>query len=136
MLSESDRKLLIKDLCTRLPYGVKAHVKKTYSEHIKSIEEDVTVIMVYPKTDSVFVEDSKGLQIKISLDDPSAEIYLYLHKIDFRSMNKDEEESLKKAIETMTWTAEMDWYNEHHVDYRDLIEKGLALEAPRGMYKI
>lgn len=29
----------------------------------------------------------------------------------------------------------VDWLNEHHFDYRGLIEKGLALEAPDGMYK-
>ena len=29
-----------------------------------------------------------------------------------------------------------DWLNEHHLDYRGLIEKGLALEAPEGMYEI
>ena len=29
----------------------------------------------------------------------------------------------------------VDWLNEHHFDYRGLIEKGLALEAPEGMYK-
>jgi len=28
-----------------------------------------------------------------------------------------------------------DWYNAHHFDYRGLIEKGLAIEAPEGMYK-
>ena len=27
------------------------------------------------------------------------------------------------------------WLNAHHFDYRGLIEKGLALEAPEGMYK-
>jgi hypothetical protein len=30
---------------------------------------------------------------------------------------------------------QMDWLNVHHFDYRGLIEKGLALEAPEGMYK-
>ena len=30
----------------------------------------------------------------------------------------------------------VDWLNEHHFDYRGLIEKGLALEAPEDMYKI
>ena len=30
----------------------------------------------------------------------------------------------------------MDWLNEHYFDYRGLIEKGLALEAPEGMYEI
>lgn len=29
----------------------------------------------------------------------------------------------------------MDWLNSHHFDYRELIERGLALEAPEGMYK-
>ena len=29
-----------------------------------------------------------------------------------------------------------DWLKVHHFDYRGLIEKGLALEAPEGMYKI
>ena len=28
-----------------------------------------------------------------------------------------------------------DWLNEHHFDYRGLIEMGLAIEAPEGMYK-
>jgi hypothetical protein len=29
----------------------------------------------------------------------------------------------------------IDWLNSHHFDYRNLIPKGLALEAPEGMYK-
>ena len=29
----------------------------------------------------------------------------------------------------------LDWLNAHHFDYRGLIEKGLAIEAPKGMYK-
>ena len=32
-------------------------------------------------------------------------------------------------------TEAMDWLNAHHFDYRGLIGKGLALEAPEGMYK-
>ena len=29
----------------------------------------------------------------------------------------------------------LDWLNAHHFDYRGLIDKGLALEAPEDMYK-
>jgi len=29
----------------------------------------------------------------------------------------------------------IDWLNKHHFDYRGLIEKNLALEAPEGMYE-
>ena len=28
----------------------------------------------------------------------------------------------------------IDWLNAHHFDYRGLIEKGLAIKAPKGMY--
>jgi hypothetical protein len=28
-----------------------------------------------------------------------------------------------------------DWLNAHHFDFRNLIERGLALEALEGMYK-
>jgi hypothetical protein len=33
-------------------------------------------------------------------------------------------------------TALIDWLNKYHFDYRGLIEKGLAIEAPEGMYNI
>ena len=29
----------------------------------------------------------------------------------------------------------IDWYNANHIDYRGLIEKGLAIEVPEGMYE-
>lgn len=29
-----------------------------------------------------------------------------------------------------------DFFNAHHFDYRGLIGKGLAIEAPEGMYQI
>ena len=32
--------------------------------------------------------------------------------------------------------AYIDWLNAHHFDYRGLIEKGLAIEAPEGMYNL
>jgi hypothetical protein len=35
-----------------------------------------------------------------------------------------------------TVTLYLDWFNTHHIDYRGLIEKGLALEAANDMYKI
>ena len=30
---------------------------------------------------------------------------------------------------------QFEWLNEHHFDYRGLIERGLALAAPEGMYE-
>ena len=39
------------------------------------------------------------------------------------------------SIEISEFSKIYDWLNAHHFDYRCLIEKGLALEAPEGMYK-
>ena len=33
-------------------------------------------------------------------------------------------------------TSYIDWLNAHHFDYRGLIEKGLAVVAPEGIYNI
>ena len=40
----------------------------------------------------------------------------------------------EKYIDTLNFRV-IDWLLENHFDYRGLIEKGLALEAPEGMYK-
>ena len=67
----------------------------------------------------------------------------YLRSI---SSMTEEEESEYNLIQGLShWTADdgkmenyaesIDWLNSHHFDYRGLIEKGLALEAPKDMYK-
>lgn len=43
----------------------------------------------------------------------------------------------KKSIPYFMYNSnQIDYLNSHHFDYRGLIEKGLALPAPEGMYKI
>lgn len=49
------------------------------------------------------------------------------------SMTDEEQDEYINTF-TVMWDA-VDWLNAHHFDYRGLIEKGLALEAPEGMYK-
>lgn len=47
-----------------------------------------------------------------------------------------EEEYQEFGYDVLRYTPrEFDWLNTHHFDYRGLIEKGLALEAPKDMYK-
>jgi hypothetical protein len=54
-------------------------------------------------------------------------------------MTEKEKEKMAKMstlISSIALVKELgDWLNAHHFDYRGLIEKGLALEAPEGMYK-
>ena len=48
-------------------------------------------------------------------------------------------EEEKEELRTLKWTKlehyTIDWLNAHYFDYRGLIEKGLALEAHKDMYK-
>jgi len=51
------------------------------------------------------------------------------------SMTEEEEIYYNTVYTTLKFYKKEDWLNAHHFDYRGLIEKGLALEAPEGMYK-
>ena len=59
-----------------------------------------------------------------------------------KALDKQIQESLSssnrnesKILECIASSVIVDWLNAHHFDFRGLIEKGLALEAPEGMYK-
>lgn len=60
------------------------------------------------------------------------EKYTYRHMLG-ATLNSEGESIMFVYVED--FPAVIDWLNAHHFDFRDLIEKGLALEAPEGMYK-
>ena len=60
-------------------------------------------------------------------------VRLYLRPMS--SMTEEEEIYYNTVYTTLKFYKKEDWLNAHHFDYRGLIEKGLALEAPEGMYK-
>jgi len=49
-------------------------------------------------------------------------------------MNKISSLITAKELSTLSDYELIDWYNANHVDYRGLIEKGWAIEAPKYMY--
>ena len=122
-MKQEDKELLLKDLCARLPYGVK--VKTWYD---KPLVADVYGINRY-----TFV-------VSISDVDEDAKVYLdnvkpYLRPLS--SMTEEEIEEFENLLEGIVdgierWDKpdlceEYDWLNAHHFDYRGLIEKGLAI---------
>jgi hypothetical protein len=125
-MTQEDKELLLKDLCARLPYN-------DYKVQIKDEEDDIPQIS---KLVPSCVNDIKYCVI--------ASIKPYLRPLS--SMTEEEYEELKyvepyydlapfELIGDWGPNVEvLDWLNEHHFDYRGLIEKGLALEAPEGMY--
>ena len=110
-MTQEEKQLLLKDLCARLPYGAKINVDG---------EEDILLEL-----------GVNSGWINASYDVEDVKPYL-------RPMSSMTEEEKKESGElykknTGMWD-DLDWLNAHHFDYRGLIEKGLALEAPKGMY--
>ena len=124
-ITKEERQLLLKDLCARLPYGVICQFIWTYDgEDVITKEDDnIRCINIYTKE---IQADYYGEWVDLEHCKP------YLRPMS--SMTEEEDDELNYA--TMgNYGENADWLNEHHFDYRGLIEKGLALEAPYGMYK-
>lgn len=127
-MTTEEKKLLFKDLCARLPYGV----------IIKSISGDdygPAIDICYPQG-VVAYNGVNGCKY-------SEEFKPYLRPLS--SMTLEERIELKAitkgAIQTIgledivvTTDKGFDYLNAHHIDYRGLIPMGLALEAKEEMY--
>lgn len=110
-----DKELLLKDLCGRLPYGVIGliHNANGNDRNISIVGGDIDLL------------SHQFINIKP-----------YLRPMS--SMTKEEFDK----YEELEWDGDfehlslplLDWLNKKMFDYRDLIKKGLALEAPEGMY--
>jgi len=122
MISEN-RILLFKDLCARLPYGVVVQEPDFY-------EAPLTI-----STLSEIYYD--GLEVKPYLrpmNSMTEEERLYFRRNSAKvQILVDEEKVITKPFYGYTIHL-LDWLNSHYFDYRNLIEKGLALEAHEGMY--
>ena len=132
-MPKQEKELLLVDLCARLPYGITVSVTDgtiKYNAYIESVS--YKNIQVSPVSDSNFTPYTF---YKIS------EIKPYLRPMS--SMTEDEREKCNGSIicynefegnSTLFDTEGLDYLNKNMFDYRGLIEKGLALEAPEGMY--
>ena len=132
-MTQEDKELLLKDLCSRLPYGVKGLHRGEKRE-----------LLVMDSFGSYQVNEYDAW---FDLNSVIFKPYLF----PFSSMTDEEQEELKQEhskdemlyIECLERTAKgdnsmrgkvithyaMDWCNKNHFDYRGLIEKGLAIDA-------
>ena len=120
-MTQEEKSLLLKDLCSRLPYGVKL-------KHIPSGEDTVLEMIGCGVIDG-------------DIHDLVENFRPYLRPIS--SMTEEEKKELGRIscegnIEHKygIFYRSQDYLNLIHVDYRGLIDKGLALEAPEEMYDL
>ena len=119
--------LLLKDLCSRLPYGL--IVEATYKDGEGWKTEDRKLLSLY--TDGQVYADSVYTSIE------HTKPYLRpMSSMTEEELNEYENFITNEKDDQLRFCNELVFYNRHHFDYRGLIEKGLALEAPEGMYNI
>lgn len=126
-MTNEEKQIVLKDLCARLPYGLK----------VKCERYPFPVTVLYAgNVDEVKFKETGGIE------------NIYIIKPYLRPMSSMTEEEYDNLCNSCTWLwfkddlrtvthgdyKCYDWLNAHHFDYRGLIEKGLALEAPDGMY--
>lgn len=113
-MKKEDKELLLQDLSMRLPYGVKCQA------------HNGTLICVNANNGIAVVQTDRGVrQVLIENLKP------YLRPLS--SMTDEEEDEYEKFIRG-SFEKQMDFYLRKHFDFRGLIPKGLALEAPKDMY--
>ena len=145
-MAQEDKELLLKDLCARLPYGVKVciklpnHQEKIFEEHIGDLKEFTRY--------GGYLVNSKGIDYRsFNLD-----IKPYLRPMS--SMTEEEFKMLKEysglkyeqldlasyqngtykcldfylsEVPSYVVILVFDWLNAYHFDYRGLIERDLAI---------
>lgn len=108
-MTQEQKELLLKDLCARLPYGIKLLCPDAFGGYTSILEE----IDIYN-----WIKDSEGYIYEIT------EVKPYLFPIE--SMT-DEQSS--EFMNIQLGYPSVDWFNKNHFDYRGLIPMGLAEDA-------
>lgn len=115
-------KLLYQDLCARIPYGVKVEVADDNGGF--SANKPVRLLRggTFDNEQDYFITTRYGLAHKVN------ELLPYLRPLS--SMTEEEEMEFQEInlFELPFRVDGLDWLNEHHFDYRGLLEVGLAIE--------
>lgn len=121
-MTQEDKELLLKDLCTRLPYGVKCIVTKSRIEEGQKGDMGKLVCICLEGVNCTG-------DIPFFSEFGNFKPYLF----PLSSMTEEEKlmyEGLMIGTDNISYMLDViDWLNTHHFDYRGLIEKGLAIDA-------
>ena len=126
-MTKEDKMLLIKDLSSRLPYAV--HVQ--HISGVSGILHDISIRHKYDESDNICdvicYTDFLGGSITIERFKP----YLF----PLSSMTDNQKQEYQYITERWMYDSSysisdsIDWLNKNHFDYRNLIDKNLAIDA-------
>lgn len=147
-MTQEEKQLVLKTLCSMLPYGVKVQVyDNRYApviltqidvkkqECIFNFNVPVENCLPYLRSMSSMTEEEKNeLRNILWFGYPSDDNDNYSHRgIEVKQCLYDDEKH--STYDFDDFRALQNFLLKNHFDYCGLIEKGLALEAPSNMYK-
>lgn len=137
-MKQEDKKLLLTDLCGRLPYGIKAQIKHydVACELLAISTNGTTYATTYGDMECLietFVEDCKPYLFPMSsMTDEQREEYWDYYDADLNRSKENLRKWLDDKVNTIDGAPQychIDWLNAHYFDYRNLIPKGLAIDC-------
>lgn len=122
-MKQEDKDLLVKDICGRLPYGVKVSYKCNKVHEIGGY---------HPASGLAVIKDTKTNSL-VTTNIENIVPYLF----PLSSMTAEQRREYTNianmygniASTQLTGTTIQDWFDKNHIDYRGLIPKGLANDA-------
>ena len=139
-MTQEDKELLLKDLCARLPYGVIGLIHNANGDdcNISVLGGDIDLFS------HQFINIKPYLRPMSSMTEEEFERLkeysgLKYEQLDLASYQNGTYKCLDfylSEVPSYVVILVFDWLNKNHFDYRGLIERGLAIEAPINMYKI
>ena len=140
-MNAEEKKILLKDLPARLAYNVEVMLENT-------------LIVLAGETDKYYNYTLKPRHLELLMTRDDFFIKPYLRSLN--TMTENEREELGKLCDKdlsefaghiikghglsrdglymFDKLRQLEWLLEHHFDFRNLIGKGLAIEAPKNMY--
>ena len=137
-MTKEEKQLLLRDLSARLPYGVIC----TDSRHGDSRLTDIDTVdeTVYCDDFDEYVELGKIKPYLRSMSSMTDKERTELKKLceedlsEFAGFIRNGHRLSHDGLYMFDKLRQLEFCLSHHFDYRGLIEKGLAIEAPEGMY--
>ena len=130
-MTKEEKELLLKDLCARLPYGVKLEfyasaTKQTYVCTLLGLEPEEEEPIIAKTENGCFYMLAGNVKPYLfplsSMSEEQQKEFDQLIELELKAINDE-------IAHTQVTTFEVDFYNKNHFDYRGLIEKGLAIDA-------
>lgn len=132
-MTRKDKDIVLKDICCRLPYGVKCYIPEANVIRILgSVQEDGenTLFDFWEDEEKIqygfqlYISEFKPYLFPLSslTEEQQTELFDEVVELEFKAINDE-------IDHTDALMFEIDWYLKNHIDYRGLIDKGLAIDA-------